>query len=261
VRIVAALASALERLLHDPGREPARLKTGSVIVEFAEARERKLESVVAASLPAPRFTGPNDPERPTDNRRRVNAFVEEVWTAIPFAFEDLSTADLAAAVANGVVPIMGYEVRQVVSHRESWVSMNAEQRQEVLQSIGQYHRHEDHVYNGHYPTIRGHDVAHHDPNAVGMAAYQGGNVLRGRPAYDASGKMVHDGTVRGGTEIRGGRAEYRRVLKQKGYEPFDKGYFAHVDRIKADQQAARDAKHKIAQEKADAMLPRKLGEL
>jgi hypothetical protein len=253
VKPAEALVRGVEGLLGDPGFEPPRLKTGTVIVEPGRTPDRfeRLHAAVASTLAAPRYVEAGTEPVPEGRERRVNAYVKEVWTAVPKVLTD---AELYAVAASGIVPIAGWRVTQVVSLRKTWMDLTVEQRQEVLSSIGQYHRHEDHVYNGYYPTIAGTDVAHHDPAKAGtMDEFRGGKVLKGNAT------ATHDGTIRGGTEIRGGRREWRE--KTKNYVEMDSGYFAHVERIRAERQAKRDAKHAEAAERAAAKAPAKIGEL
>ena len=56
--------------------------------------------------------------------------------------------------------------------------------------------------NGYYETIPGNDPV-----------ILNGEILRGEATYDENGKMTHDGIVRGGTMITGGRRQYRAATK------------------------------------------------
>lgn len=104
--------------------------------------------------------------------------------------------------------------------------------------LSQHRAPDDDYLNGYYATIHGRDVAHVN-----------GHILRARDGRP----------ITGGTEIRGGRAEYRE--KTKRYVSFDNGFFDHTDRIRGEQQAKRDKQFELNQEKADKALPRKIGEL
>lgn len=258
-KAAVVIVEGVERLLHDPGAVAPSIKTGQVIVGVerrpARSRFEVLRASVEQALKPDRFVAENTLDAshvPPSRRRAVGPFVEEVWEAVPAALDD---AGMFQVAATGIIPIAGYNVRQVVTLKQTWDDMSAAQRQETLQSIGQYHRHEDVIYNGYYPTIKGNDVAHHDPDATGMAAFQGGAVIRGNPSADGH----HDGTIRGGTEIRGGKREWRE--KTKNYYEFGPGYFADVERIKAARQHKLNERHRIELEKIDALLPRKIGEL
>lgn len=114
---------------------------------------------------------------------------------------------------------------------------------------------DDSTYNGYYGTIRGNDVAHHDPTATGMRAFQGGDALRaGQPNADGSFSEI-----RGGTEIRGGRREWRE--KTKDYVQMDNGYWKDVDRYAGEVKAQRDRKMALNEEIVHKRLPRKIGEV
>jgi hypothetical protein len=243
-RIGAALVEATSRLLSRPSDPPPRYKTGAVVVEQAPS-----------SVLHERFVEAGAEQPPADRSRMMTPYVREEWEAVPQDLGDVPMHALAAAVSNGVVPLAGWRVRQVfVAPARTWTSLNAYERSEVLISIGQGQRHEDHIYNGYYPTIKGNDVAHHDPKKAGsMEAFQGGSVLKGRAT------KTHDGTIRGGTEITQGKRQYREATKN--YVEVGPGYFAHVERIRAAKQAERDRQHKIAVEKQDALLPRRIGEI
>lgn len=254
-----AVTVGIERLLHDPGATSPAIKTGQVIVGIERrpgmTRIERFRASVEATLKPARYVAANGPEAshlPASRERVISPFVKEIWETVPLPLDD---AGMWQAAMTGIVPVQGYNVKQVVTIKQSWSDMAPAERAEVLQSIGQFHRHEDAIYNGYYPTIKGKDVAHHDTDATGMAAFQGGSVIKGNPSADGQ----HDGTIRGGTEIRGGRREWRE--KTKHYYEFGPGYWTDIAKIRARQQAERDQKHRVAYEKADALLPRKIGEL
>ncbi len=228
-KLVGALGTALEHLQSDPGARPASIKTGSVVIAPA-----------TAAVPASR-------------KQQVGPNLEARWTPIAANLEHLSLNELAKVTANGQVPVAGWEVTyHKIRKGVDFESMSGEELRAHVLSLS-IAPEDDALYNGYYATIKGNDVAHHDPNASGMAAFQGGRVLRGNAT------ATHDGTIRGGTEIRGGRAEYKR--KTKGYEAMDAGYWAHVDRIKAEKAAERQRKTDLELAQIDAKLPRKIGEL
>ena len=107
----------------------------------------------------------------------------------------------------------------------------------------------DDFYNTYYPTIPGNDPVIID-----------GKVLKGAPKYDERGRVVHDGTIRGGTQMRGGRAEYRH--RTKGMALWDKGF---VKERAAAYKASQDAWIKGVRPRMfkanKQMLPNKIGEL
>jgi hypothetical protein len=107
----------------------------------------------------------------------------------------------------------------------------------------------DSFYNTYYLTIPG-----NDPVLVN------GKVLKGAPKYDATGKVVHDGTIRGGTRITRGRSQYKALTK--GMALWDKGFVKERDKAYAAEQKKwiTDVRERVV--KADKqMMPRKLGEL
>jgi hypothetical protein len=177
--------------------------------------------------------------------------VEETWTAVPQPMRG-SLAELAQQLAQhgGAPPIAGHRVVQTVkAQKPGFAHLHGQELREHLLSIG-VQTNDDVTYSGSYATIRGTDVSR-----------DGDKVLRGRPAYDANGHMLHDGVIRQSTEIRGGRAEYNRVLKEKGYGVWDQGWHAHAARIRAERLAKMQAKHAIEVEKRDCLMPRLVGEL
>lgn len=105
----------------------------------------------------------------------------------------------------------------------------------------------DEMYNGFYPTIPGHDVVHYNPGKKGMEAHQGGHTFRN--------DSVEGGVLRGGTEIRGGRAEHRR--KTKGMIELGPGYTKDVERNAAEQKAKKKAAERLKLEKTLQLAPRK----
>jgi len=252
-RLVAALGGALDKIMSDPGAAPPRIKTGSVVVSPGSvlAFDTMREAVA--------FTMPADAVVPADRRREVRPGIEERWTPIPMNLEHLPTAEVLRLTSTGNIPIGGWRVSYHSTRKGvDFDSMTGDEIRAHIMSLS-IAPEDDALYNGFYPTIRGNDVAHHDPTKAGMAAFRGGPTIKGNPAYDAQGRMTHDGTIRGGKEITGGRAEYKRATK--GYEQFDKGYFVHVEKIKKAKQAERDLRRDTQLAKIDAKLPRKIGEL
>jgi len=258
-RLIGALFSALDLGMRDPGTRGVRLKTGSVLVVPGQTVRVTLGSIVEATLAPERFVPVGEAVPPAGGTREISRFVEERWVAVPKSLTG-SIVEIALQVSNGVIPIEGYRVTQHVrASTTGFAHLHGEELRQHLLSLGVQTK-DDETYSGYYPTIQGNDVAHHDPTQPGMRAFQGGETLKGRPLV-VNGKVVHDGTIRGGTEIRGGRAEYNRVIRQKDYVQFDNGFTRDADRIRAEQKAKREARQAIAVEKRDALLPRKIGEL
>jgi hypothetical protein len=107
---------------------------------------------------------------------------------------------------------------------------------------------EDAIYNGSYPTIPGNDVAHHDRNARGMAAFQGGDAI-----------LKPDGTPVRCKEIRHGRREHREVTK--GLEHIGSGTFAELDKNKRrfKEKSARELRERA--ERVAYAMPDKPGQV
>lgn len=107
----------------------------------------------------------------------------------------------------------------------------------------------DDNYNGHYPTLPGNDVAHYNPNGKGMDAFRGGQPLLGDYRYDNQDRIIEERqVVRGGKEIRGGKAEWR--LASKGLELYDRGYQRDIAKIKAREEEKKRAERMVKLEKA-----------
>jgi len=107
----------------------------------------------------------------------------------------------------------------------------------------------DEFYNMYYPTIPGNDPV----------IQQDGSVLKGEAVYK-NGKMVHDGTIRGGTMIRGGRRQYRSLTKTMVH--WDKGHIKERARAYEEHQKGLLKRVRPMVEKANKeRLPRNLGNL
>jgi hypothetical protein len=262
----------------DVFKQRGALKTGAAIVMRAQQGVvEQHRHGVEATLAAPRFVTFGTEDAPKNRIRVLSPSVEEHWEAVP---EKIPFGDPIPMT----VPIAGFRVTQHV--REQHCTCDGakfEQRSDGLIHVrcgrpaksrvqGEIAEHimalqiapeEDALYCGYYPGIKGNDPLHHDPTKTGMAAWQGGDIVRAKyePARgDGVWRATNDGTpIRGGTEIRGGRREYRE--KTKGYYHWDSGTQAHLDRIDAGKKAERAKQFEVNQEKAHAQLPRKLGEL
>ena len=230
-------------LLHDHGYATPTIKTGQVVI--APTRRKSLAAAIAKHLAPERFVAYGAEQAPADRVREINDYVEERWIAVPAPVRSM------AEVANGVVPIAGWKVTQHVRYAPQTLdSMSPAELREKLLSIG-VQVNDDAQYNGHYSTLRGRDVAHYDESKQGMAAYQGGAVLRGEAT------ATHDGVVRGGREIRGGRTEWKRAMKESNCEIWDRGWFKHAERIKAEKAYERKKKHDVRVEQKVKKLPLK----
>jgi hypothetical protein len=111
----------------------------------------------------------------------------------------------------------------------------------------------DEMYDGYYPTLPGSDVAHINQGAPGMDEHRGGRTLYGQPELDNQNRVI-DGRheIRGGTEIRGGRAEWKR--KTKGMILWDTGTQADFDKENARKAEERKARNRdrVARKLAEA---------
>jgi len=107
---------------------------------------------------------------------------------------------------------------------------------------------EDAIYNGSYPSLPGNDVAHHNPDARGMAAFQGGEIIR-KP----------DGTPVRCKEIRHGRREHREATRH--LEHVGSGTFAELDKNKRrfKEKAARELRERA--ERIAYAMPDTLGNI
>jgi hypothetical protein len=107
----------------------------------------------------------------------------------------------------------------------------------------------DDEYNGYYPTLPGNDVAHFNPNASGMDCHRGGETMYGNTRLDNQNRVIEKAQeIRGGSEIKGGRAEWKE--KTKGLIAWDGGTQKHLDRLKKEASAERKAKNRIRIETA-----------
>lgn len=112
---------------------------------------------------------------------------------------------------------------------------------------------DDATYNGYYPTLPGNDIAHYDERAFD-AAHRGFGVKRSDMAEHQGGEPIRkvnrdendpndDGYLRGGREIRGGRAEHREATK--GMIHMGPGFQAHHDRLVRERAAEKKAADRL----------------
>ena len=175
-------------------------------------------------LAVPRFVAVGDVHDVPANRvREIGPYIEEVWSPVYRRTESIDHVEILLASRE--------QVGWTVTQRESQASrsarrsrINAEEFEQVL--LTAQIQASDDIYNGYFETIPGNDPCVID-----------GEILRGQPTYERNadgsrGKMIHDGIVRGGTMIRGGRREYRE--KTKGMVHWDAGFLA--ERAKAQKE-------------------------
>lgn len=172
-------------------------------------------------LAAPRFAS-LDEAAPYDRVRQVSAYVEEHWSPV---YAKTESADLATILLNSQKQI-GWHITQRESEQSRLArkaQQNAEDFIEVLQSCQV--QASDAFYDGYYETIAGNDPVVLD-----------GEILRGEATYEwnedgSRGAMIHDGIVRGGTQIRG-RQQYDRATR--GMVHWDKGFAAQREAAQAE---------------------------
>lgn len=254
VKLLARLRDALR--LPDPNnpaggfvRPVYHLKTGAAYVLRSRpgvTDERR--AAVQATLAPERFVPAGSSGVPLGGVHVLSPLVEEHWSPVIAPIDSDDIRVIVAAAAGGL-RIAGYRVTQharsqfcdcadarftagkhglehVLCNRPMRSRATAEIREHVLALQMQTQD----IYDGYYPTIAGTD-------------------------------RFDDKVATGGTRIRGGRAEYTRVLRRKNYEHWDAGWQRDTDRIRSEQQAKRDANYAIVTERADKALPRKLGEV
>lgn len=226
------------------GSPEIKIKTGDAVVQIAHQGAGPVVGVKTM-----RYVKAADSyDRPASGVRVLTPYLEERWTAVPQSLDGATEMEILAAAAGGV-PIAGYKV---TTHARA-AHCDCAQRSFERTQVGYVHpacgrpmqsrvegEIREHVlglslqandqFDGYYATIKGTD------------------------AYD-------DRVTTGGTRITGGRAEYKRVLKQRGYEAWDAGWQRDTERIAAEKQGRRDAAFALVQERADKSLPRKLGEV
>ncbi len=107
----------------------------------------------------------------------------------------------------------------------------------------------DDMYNTYYPTIPGNDPV----------IMEDGKVLKGESVYK-DGKCVHDGTIRGGTQMKHGRREWKE--KTKNMVLWDKGVIKEREKAyAASQKKWLDDVRPMVVKANKQMLPNKIGEL
>ncbi|GAC1425731.1 MAG: hypothetical protein NVSMB5_20090 [Candidatus Velthaea sp.] len=228
-----------------------RIKNGvaHVVRSRPGVSEERRPAVEALLAPA-RYVSAGSEVGPKGGVRILSLLVEERWTAVTYPIQSEDPAEIMRLAGSGA-KVAGWTVTQHArtphcdceharfqSTREGLlhVQCGRPMRSRVVGEIRDHvlnlavQTNDDATYSGYYPTIKGKDP------------------------YD-------DRVNTGGTAIKGGRAEYKRVLKQKNYDVWDTGWQKHTDRIAADKQSVRDAKFEMDQFRADKALPRKIGEV
>ena len=189
----------------------------------ARAKMEAPADVERALAPA-RFIAVGDAvDVPRDRVRRVSAFIEERWTPVYAKTDSTDLIEIirASQKQTGWMVAQHESAESRIARRDR---QNAEEFEQVL--LTAQIQASDDIYNGYFETIPGNDPCVID-----------GEILRGQPTYERNadgsrGKMIHDGIVRGGTMIRGGRREYRE--KTKGMVHWDAGFLA--ERAKAQKE-------------------------
>lgn len=262
----------------DPKRQagvfakPAYTYKGSEIAIVASARPKT--TVDAVSLAAPRFEAIGA-KVPSDRKRIVSATVEEVWSPVYASVHGDDVASVFRALAGGMPAQTGWVVAQVTrsatcdcpgakmtSTDEGLVHLacarphtrvgveHVEDFAEHIQSLTMVTG-DSEIYNGFYGTLPGNDVAHHNADAKGMDRFREGMAIKNT--------SLVEGVLRGGTEIKGGRAEHRR--QTKGMIEVGPGYMRDIEKIQAAKKAKKVAENRMKIERIVAQAPIKFNEL
>lgn len=230
--------------------------------------EQYVENVEGLSVPAHRLRQ----LRFADGR-----IVYEVWTPVPRA---LGAEEIHLA-ANGLLPIGKWRLSYHIYSPQWCTCPRARLRTHPAGLIhpecgrlkkprveGSFADHvrslqlqtrDDEIYNGYYPSLPGNDIAHFNPHGKGMAAHQGGDPIPLiNPPRLPNGK-IEDPYLRGGTEIRGGRAEHRR--RTADATELGPGSTKEWQKQEAEKKAKQKTADRLKVEKTIQLGPRKIGEL
>jgi hypothetical protein len=170
---------------------------------------------------------PADADVPYSRVRAISAFVEEHWQPI---LEPCKSTDLATLLQAAQHPtIIGWKVTlHARKEAQAKAPMSAEEFVEHVQSLS-IPKMADEDFNVYLDMLPGNDPCIVD-----------GEVLRGTPTFDSNGKMTHDGVIRGGTQIRGGRRDYRAKTKNAIF--WDKGAWnKHIEVL--NEEASRPVRN------------------
>lgn len=204
--------------------------------------ELETTAEVERALAPTRFVASTEANPPPNRVRVLSAFVEEVWQPR----YQVTTSTDPFEIVRASETLIGWKVTQRVRnaycdctkarfsrtadgayvHKDCGRArkhLTHEQFVEVIQH--QQVQASDEFYNGYYETIPGTDPLMID-----------GEIVKGTPVYDKDGKCLHDGTITGGTLIRGGRADYN--AKTKGMVHWDLGVVREREKALAAEAAA-----------------------
>jgi hypothetical protein len=205
-------------------------------------RDGGFREVAPAALAAPQFVAKDALTVPSSRVRLVSRYVEEHYAPVYETTTSKNFTVILAASQN----LLGWTVTQKARtphcdclqatltqehdgqlvHRQCGRARQRVADEDIQQHILSLQvAPADEFYNTYYPTIRGNDPVILD-----------GKVLKGEATYNANGRMTHDGTITGGTQMRGGRSEYRR--KTKGMVLWDKGVVKEREKAYAAEQKA-----------------------
>lgn len=220
-------------------------------------------AAVERALAPERFVAAAEANPPKERVRVLSAFIEEEWSPVYATQKTETNIEAIFANANRLV---GWKVVQRARNpycdcTSARFSRNADGEfrheqcgrarkhlsdEEFCEIVDQVKiQASDEFYNGLYETIPG--------GTEPVRDLETGEILRGQPVYDAEGKLVHDGIIRG-TYIRGGRAEWKQ--KTKGMVLWDEGVVR--ERAKAyaeEQQAPIDFVREALERTAHEVLP------
>ena len=260
--------------LAEPGTVDADAPTARVLGSWWDAVMAGPGPVPALPESVRRFVPRGEEQPPLHRWRIVDGNVLERWEAIERKVNSRDLATIALIAGNDRVlcwhvtrlpmprsaKVARLEIRAGVVVwldalgrviEEPRTMTGTELREHVLSL--QLAPEDDATYNGYYPTLPGNDIAHYDERAYDaahrgldvrrndMAEHQGGAAMR--KANPDPNDPTDDGYVRGGREIRGGRAEHREATK--GMIHMGPGFQRDVDRIAAEKEAKRKAEGRL----------------
>ena len=205
------------------------------------------------------------PEVPRSRMRLVSRYVEEHYAPV---YDTPRWSGMAEAIRANTT-VVGWNVTQRVRSPHCdclQATLEMEQGKLIHRACGRARAHKsdeefvehiqrlqftpsDDIYDMYYPTIPGNDPV----------IMEDGKVLKGEAVYK-DGKCVHDGTIRGGTQIRHGRREWKE--KTKNMVLWDKGVIKEREKAyAASQQKWLDDVRPMVVKANKQLLPNKIGEL
>ena len=207
-------------------------------------RDGGFHQVAQASLAAPRFVSLAEAGSvPSSRVRQISRHIEEHYAPV----YEKTTSKNFSEIMRASQTRLGWTITQVARnphcdclqatltqehdgslvHRQCGRARQPIADEEIVQHIlSLQFTPDDDYFNMYYDTIPGNDPV----------ITPEGKVLKGTPTYDATGKMTHDGTIRGGTHIKGGRRQYRE--KTKTMVHWDAGFVKEREKAYADSQTA-----------------------